>query len=260
MSNIHLSAVFAHSRSKNATRLVLLALADRADDGGRCYPGIEDLMLRTGLSKTAVWDATKEAVNIEELSVEKYKGPHHTHLYTVHIPNRSESEPFTLQTVTVRNPDINRSESEPKPSVTQKNPQSSSAVKSASSGFDEFYAAYPKKEARADAERAWKKAKLPPLAELLTALEKQKANWTDRKFIPLPASWINGRRWEDEVTTGTTETAHPVVPQQHPQVDREIDANAFADFLSKEFPHEAGNWTAATAPERVIREFQQHQP
>ena len=210
MSNVHLTAVFDHSRSKNATRLVLLALADRADDGGKCYPGIKDLKLRTGLSKSAVWDATTEAVNIGELSVEKYKGPHHTHLYTVHIPNRSESEPFTLQTVTVRNPDINRSESEPKPSVTQKNPQSSSTTKSVMhDGFNLFWSAYPRKVGKAAAQKAWRNAKPRHLKDIFDALKVQKTSqqWQDPQFIPHPAKWLNGRRWEDEVTTGTAPPA-----------------------------------------------------
>lgn len=71
--------------------------------------------------------------------------------------------------------------------------------------FEPFYKAYPKKKARRDAEKAW--AKLNPSPELtqtiLTALEKQKRSeeWQKEggKYIPYPATWINGRRWEDEV-------------------------------------------------------------
>jgi hypothetical protein len=61
MSNAALTAVFEHSRTRNGPRLLLLALADRANDTGRCWPGIEDLMRRTGLSKTGVYTATKQA-------------------------------------------------------------------------------------------------------------------------------------------------------------------------------------------------------
>ena len=39
---------------------------------------------------------------------------------------------------------------------------------------------------------------------MLAALERQRASDQWRKeggrFIPLPATWINGRRWEDEET------------------------------------------------------------
>ena len=43
-----------------------------------------------------------------------------------------------------------------------------------------------------------------PLEVLLTAIEKQKesAQWSkdNGQFIPHPTTWLNGRRWEDEVS------------------------------------------------------------
>lgn len=71
-------------------------------------------------------------------------------------------------------------------------------------GFAEFWMRYPKKKSKHDAEKAW--AKLKPDAELralmLLALGSQvrSQDWTKSagQFIPLPATWINGRRWEDQ--------------------------------------------------------------
>jgi hypothetical protein len=76
--------------------------------------------------------------------------------------------------------------------------------------FDLFYKAYPKKQAKQNALRAW--IKLNPDKELinviLSALERQKAykahleKQNPKPFIsewPLPATWLNGRRWEDEI-------------------------------------------------------------
>ncbi|ONS54474.1 hypothetical protein A8E36_33930 [Burkholderia cenocepacia] len=71
--------------------------------------------------------------------------------------------------------------------------------------FATFYAAYPKKRNRADAEKAF--AKLNPddslLAVLLKAVEVAKRSRDDwrrdnGKFIPYPGTWLNGRMWEDE--------------------------------------------------------------
>jgi phage replication O-like protein O len=71
--------------------------------------------------------------------------------------------------------------------------------------FDRFYAAYPKKRKKAQAEKAF--AKLNPdeslLQTMLEAVEVAKRSRDDwRKdggqFIPYPASWLNGRMWEDE--------------------------------------------------------------
>lgn len=69
--------------------------------------------------------------------------------------------------------------------------------------FNQFYAAYPKKVAKQDALKAW--VKLSPenglYETIMTALEvsKQSQGWTKDggQFIPNPATWINGRRWED---------------------------------------------------------------
>lgn len=67
--------------------------------------------------------------------------------------------------------------------------------------FEAFWAAYPRKVGKKDAQRAFAKAGVP-LATLLDALEKQKKSrqWTkdDGQYIPHPATWLNGRRWEDE--------------------------------------------------------------
>lgn len=79
----------------------------------------------------------------------------------------------------------------------------SAPSKGAGEGFDEFWKAYPKKVAKAQAQKAWNKIK--PNAELqqviLNALERQKQSvqWQkdNGQFIPYPATWLNGRRWED---------------------------------------------------------------
>ena len=70
-------------------------------------------------------------------------------------------------------------------------------------GFNEMWAAYPRKCAKADARKAWKQTEniRPPLADILKAIEDQKTccQWTKDggAFIPYAASWIRGERWED---------------------------------------------------------------
>lgn len=74
--------------------------------------------------------------------------------------------------------------------------------------FDRFWAAYPKKSAKSDAARAFHKLEVTEelLVRILAAIEKQAKGESWRKdggqFIPYPATWLNGRRWEDEVTAG----------------------------------------------------------
>jgi len=71
--------------------------------------------------------------------------------------------------------------------------------------FDHFWIAYPKKLAKAQAEKAWTKLNPDPsLYDLIMqklAIAKQSAKWKEKngEFIPYPATWLNGRRWEDEL-------------------------------------------------------------
>jgi len=71
--------------------------------------------------------------------------------------------------------------------------------------FELFWQSYPKRRNKGDAEKAWKKVKVE-FPVILSALETQSKSpdWTkdNGKYIPYPASWLNGRRWEDEVVSG----------------------------------------------------------
>lgn len=67
--------------------------------------------------------------------------------------------------------------------------------------FDQWYARYPKKEAKENARKAFAKArKTASLQELLEGLERycSSVKGKDRQYIALPASWLNAGRWQDE--------------------------------------------------------------
>lgn len=75
-----------------------------------------------------------------------------------------------------------------------------------SAAFDRFWEAYPRRQGKEAARKAWTKIRPDDalLAEMLSALERQRASdqWQrdGGQFIPYPATWLNGRRWEDEPT------------------------------------------------------------
>jgi len=70
-----------------------------------------------------------------------------------------------------------------------------------SKSFDLFWSAYPRKTAKGNAENSWKKIKPDQklVADIIAAIAKQKPSWTDPKFIPHPATWLNGKRWLDDI-------------------------------------------------------------
>jgi hypothetical protein len=212
MSILALNAVFKHSKTKHGARLLMLALADRANDRGKAWPGIEDLMHRTGLSRSSINENTKEAVALGELQVEPYCGPHHTHRYTLQILNRSDSGPFRIETDTFQILDPNPPDSGPKPSLTLKNPHSldrESAKTKPKAAEDPEFAAfwdrYPRKTAKPTAIKAWRATiqDRPPVAELLVALDRHivSGQWRENRFVPHPATWLNQHRWADEIKT-----------------------------------------------------------
>lgn len=79
-----------------------------------------------------------------------------------------------------------------------------------SPSFDAFWTAYPRKVAKDKARKAFRKinpnAEL--LAEMLRAVDAQKKakDWLKEggQFIPHPVTWLNGRRWEDELEPSNT--------------------------------------------------------
>jgi len=71
--------------------------------------------------------------------------------------------------------------------------------------FGRFWAAYPRRVAKVGAFKAW--AKLKPDALLVERIlkavneHKRSVSWLRDagQYIPYPATWLNERRWEDEI-------------------------------------------------------------
>ncbi len=71
---------------------------------------------------------------------------------------------------------------------------------------DEFWKIYPKRKNKGDSEKAW--LKLKPSLELQQRITqkvqqlKLSEEWLKEngKYIPYPATWLNAKGWEDEIT------------------------------------------------------------
>lgn len=96
-------------------------------------------------------------------------------------------------------PSAARSQEQTLPGVTvDKKPDQNSVPE----GFDEFWECYPKKVAKQDAMKAFRK--IPPAVQLTIlndiAARCQSEQWTksNGQFIPYPATYLRGRLWEDQ--------------------------------------------------------------
>jgi uncharacterized protein YdaU (DUF1376 family) len=89
--------------------------------------------------------------------------------------------------------------------------------------FSMFWKLYPNKVGKVVAQKAWKKLKITDdlFTLIVDGLRKQVVStaWTkdNGQFVPHPSTWINGKRWEDEVPepTSTASNVHPFPQSRH---------------------------------------------
>jgi len=115
-------------------------------------------------------------------------------------------------------------------------------------GFDEWYSVYPRKEAKQAAKRAFNAVLKSGLVAFPVLIERTKAfaaakNWpalseSERKYVPLPATWLNAGRYDDEMPRGEF-------------VPAAIDPRSFADdqWQRRLGPyHDNGAWSESWGP------------
>lgn len=75
--------------------------------------------------------------------------------------------------------------------------------------FEKFWKLYPNKKGKANAQKAWARLKVTDdlFAIIADGLARQVCcdAWLKDggAFVPHPATWLNGKRWEDEISTTT---------------------------------------------------------
>ena len=113
--------------------------------------------------------------------------------------------------------------------------------------FDTFWAVYPRRENKQAARKAFVKIHPDPelLEVMLSAVQRQKQTeqWSDPKYIPHAATWLNGRRWEDEpVKAAAPAPVKQVSAQRYTQRDydeQELEKRLGVNDLFAKQPKEA---------------------
>ena len=114
------------------------------------------------------------------------------------ISDRYQSDSLEIETETYSKETETYSKEE-ETETRERRPRSASSAE-----FDEFWSVYPKRIGRGLAERAWIKALTFAPASEITSVARSYPWNSDPQFIPHPATWLNQRRWQDDLTPPQT--------------------------------------------------------
>lgn len=215
---------------KGNGRLTAIAIANRVNihpEHGNtpcAWPSIKGLAADIGASKSA----TKNSLNIlEELNIitripRVDDGRTITTLYKWHpwLVDGWDEARMHRREVAERGYDPQEATQEPQeqPNEPAPTPDPTPVEKPAqkpADGFDQWWATYPKKVKKRDAEKAYRAALKTGATpeQLLQALHQHVANWKARgtapQYIPYPATWLRAGSWEDELTNPDTSDGAP---------------------------------------------------
>jgi hypothetical protein len=107
----------------------------------------------------------------------------------------------------------------------EKDKPSCSSPSAPQEGFEAFWKAYPRHEDKARALRAWRKIPPQQIPAVLAGVERAKRGeqWQrdSGRYIPLPSSFLNGKRWEDEPQSNAQHRGGTPTPELPTVVDDE---------------------------------------
>lgn len=125
-------------------------------------------------------------------------------------------------------------------------------------GFVQFWQAYPRKEGKGGALKAYAKTIEAERRVIATVLPQFSASWkwlNEPEYIPHAATWLNQRRWED--VPPPTEPPRPRIAAKPLQPSRQarqlqvvedlINDRTYYDTAARQLAHE-GHWPRAATP------------
>lgn len=226
-------------------KLVLIKLADNANDMGECWPSYQHIADQCEIDRSTVRKHIKYLEFQCLLRIENRDGPkgNSSNLYRITLDNPvgPESTGVGLQPTGGVGPESTRTshsfESVIEPKKHFANAQDGKKAEPIQDGsFDTFWKIYPKKAGKKDARKAWAKVepdKHPMIMQWL-ATHRRCADWVkdDGQYIPHAATWLNAERWEDEVrphvegrtNTGASGAGKPSLSEQVRQRNAERQA------------------------------------
>ena len=204
---------FLDDRLSKTDLRVLGAIISFADKKGVCWPRREQISERCGLPVQKISYATTRLIDFGWLKKEGNGGCSRSANHYVLKPDLisivPESGTFIVPDLIV--PELGRGI---KQTIEQTKRVSKHAREKLQNGFNDFWVAYPKKKSKDDALKAW--LKINPdeqlqqiIIDAVVLATTQDQDWTkdNGQYVPFPATYLNGKRWEDEITQKSPKTA-----------------------------------------------------
>lgn len=267
-----ITKAFKTKTANSTQKLILIKLADNANDDGQCFPSHRHIADQCQCTRRTVINAIKALEEQGLLTIEERRdfnsGQQKSNIYHLHLdgagnlggmesdsgsdpedspPENSENgsegdspgsetgshlgvnnihggsekysqgegEEYSHITVTSSNRQDNRQ-------LNRQEKVSKPAKKSGySEQFEKWWSIYPRKTAKGAAWNRWKRDKLDSkVNELVEKLEQQNAlqyAFTETQYIPNASTYLNQKRYDDEVEFKGKKPAQATTLQQHNQ-------------------------------------------
>lgn len=204
-------------------KLVLIKLADNANDLGECWPSYQHIADQCEIDRSTVRKHIKHLEGQGLLRVENREGPkgNSSNLYYLTLGGVGRNSPDVGPESTGVGPrptggvgpESTRTSHSSEP-INESVKEPKDLAESSAETFARFWSIYPSKKSKGTAEKVWAKLKpdQPLFERIIAAVLEQKLTeaWTKDggQFIPHPATWLNGKRWDDEVPTKSAPSKH----------------------------------------------------
>jgi DNA-binding MarR family transcriptional regulator len=210
-----MSMIWENGPDDRGELLVLLALADFADDRGRCWPSIATIARRARMTARSAQRILRklEADGAVEISTGAARSG--CNQYKITPDTVSPRHSVTPDARVIPPPDARVT-----PPLTPVSPEPllnhqlepSEDISCAKDEFLQFWDRYPRKISKAAARKAYVKAlKTETHDRIMYGLSQQMPSLAAREaqFIPHPATWLDQERWNDEPEQPASNIKHP---------------------------------------------------
>ena len=246
-----MSQVWESGPEDRGELLVMLALADFADDRGRCWPSIATIAKRARMTTRSAQRILRKLQEVGAVTISTGTGRAGCNEYVLTPDARVTPDTVSPLTPVSPPPDARVTPPltpvSPEPSLNHQEPSEIytpaqltlvAPPKKPPDLFSEFWDRYPKRVGKADAQKAYTKALkkithddlMFALSERLPALEAK-----DKQYRPNPATWLNQERWTDDIDASSD------TGRSGPSRSRNAMVDAFAAVAAERTARNGGN-------------------